>query len=204
MHLIQPKQFSFSFVIKYLLETEWWLFQSVEIYIFLEHIFVCFIFVDKYLNWSIHIILPQRMYSNIFARIIYGIKVYSTSIRNELQVKNQVLIISNSDKIYHLQPVIATYISQDWHKGSRKKRKFYGQGAGGGGSAPLALTISKCENVCPFLALKFDSLILKTHFISFWGVSKMQFHALCASELGILVIGWKSPFCCVKSVSRHI
>ena len=37
----------------------------------------------------------------------------------------------------------------------------------GGGSAPSALNVSKCEKVDPFWALKFDFLILKTHFISF-------------------------------------
>ena len=46
-------------------------------------------------------------------------------------------------------------------------------------SAPLALTESKRENVDPFLALKFYSLILKTHFFSLRGVSKMQFLCLC-------------------------
>ena len=35
-------------------------------------------------------------------------------------------------------------------------------------SAPSALTVSKCENS----SLKFDSLILITHFSSSWGVSK--------------------------------
>ena len=34
---------------------------------------------------------------------------------------------------------------------------------GGGEVSHLCLTVSKCD---PFLALKFDSLILKTHFIS--------------------------------------
>ena len=29
----------------------------------------------------------------------------------------------------------------------------------GGGSAPLALTVSKCEHVDPFLAMNFDSFI---------------------------------------------
>ena len=54
-------------------------------------------------------------------------------------------------------------------KGSRKKWIFYGQAdrkeAGAGGSAPSALTVRKCENVDPFIPLKFDSLVLKTHFI---------------------------------------
>ena len=36
----------------------------------------------------------------------------------------------------------------------------------GGGSAPSALTVTKWEYFDPFLALKFDSLILKTHLIS--------------------------------------
>ena len=49
--------------------------------------------------------------------------------------------------------------------GSRKKRPFYGQAdRKGGGAAPLALTLSWCENLDPLLALKVDSLILKTHF----------------------------------------
>ena len=48
--------------------------------------------------------------------------------------------------------------------------------SGGGGSGP---TVSKRENVDPFLALKFYSLILKTHFLSLRGVSKMQFSCLC-------------------------
>ena len=40
------------------------------------------------------------------------------------------------------------------------------------GKAPSALTVSKCENVGPILALKFDSLILKTHLI--WTKSKRR------------------------------
>ena len=63
-------------------------------------------------------------------------------------------------------------------KSSKKKRISYGQAdRKGWGSAPLTLTISKCENVDPFFPLKFDSLILNTQFISLWGVSIM--HCSC-------------------------
>ena len=41
------------------------------------------------------------------------------------------------------------------------------KGKGGGVSATLALTISKCENFDPFFSMEYDSMILKTHFISF-------------------------------------
>ena len=46
-----------------------------------------------------------------------------------------------------------------------KKRPSYGQADNrkrGHGSAPSALTVINCENFDPFLALKLDSLILKT------------------------------------------
>ena len=91
--------------------------------------------------------------------------------------------------------------------GSRIKRIFHDQadrkkGGGGGGSAPSVLTVSIFENFAPFLAFKFDSLILITHFISSWGVSKMHFsypQRLCSTAI--------HPFCdraCVKSVSEHL
>ena len=58
-----------------------------------------------------------------------------------------------------------------------KKRSFYSQAGGGGveGFDQSALKVNKCENFDMILAMKFDSLILKTHFISLWGVSKMHF-----------------------------
>ena len=50
----------------------------------------------------------------------------------------------------------------------KKKRSFYSQAGGGGveGFDQSALKVNKCENFDIFLAMKFDSLILKTHFIS--------------------------------------
>ena len=47
----------------------------------------------------------------------------------------------------------------------------------GGGAAPLALTVSKCEHFYPFFSMEYDSdsMILKTHFISLWRVSKMHY-----------------------------
>ena len=64
-----------------------------------------------------------------------------------------------------------------WTKSS-KKRSFHGQAdrKGRGGDQPLlVLAVSKCENFDPFFYLKFDSLILNTHFISSWRDSKMHF-----------------------------
>ena len=99
-----------------------------------------------------------------------------------------------------------------WGKSSKKNQIFYGQASvslflgcrhfqlddslvgqlttvrltvmGGVMSAPSALTISKCENFGPFFPLKFDSLILKTNFISLWRVFHL-FH-----------LSW--PFCGCK------
>ena len=48
----------------------------------------------------------------------------------------------------------------------------------GRGSDPSVLTVNKWENFDPFFPLKFDSLIFKTHFISFWRGSKMHFHVV--------------------------
>ena len=48
-------------------------------------------------------------------------------------------------------------------------------GGRGGGSATSALTVSKCENFEFSFSIKLDSLTLKTHFVSLWGVSKMHF-----------------------------
>ena len=51
----------------------------------------------------------------------------------------------------------------------QKKRVFYGQAdrkGGEGGSALSALTVSKCENFDTFFSMEYDSMILKTHFIS--------------------------------------
>ena len=48
----------------------------------------------------------------------------------------------------------------------------------GAGSAPSAsaLAVSKSENIDPFFSImEYDSMKLKTHFISLWGVSKMHF-----------------------------
>ena len=39
-------------------------------------------------------------------------------------------------------------------------------GGGEGRSVPLALTVSKCENFDPFFSTEYDSMTLKTHFIS--------------------------------------
>ena len=50
------------------------------------------------------------------------------------------------------------------------------------GSATSALTVSKCENFDIF-SLKFDSLTLKTHFISLRGVSKRHFSCPFASGI---------------------
>ena len=67
-----------------------------------------------------------------------------------------------------------------------KKRKFYGQAdCKGGGSAPLFLTVSKCENFDPFFALKFDSLILKTHFINCEEAPECIFHVLYSSTISL-------------------
>ena len=79
---------------------------------------------------------------------------------------------------------------------------------GEGDSAPSALTISKCENVDPFVSLKFDSLILKIQFIPLWRVYKWISHTLYVvandhlegpasckwlsrGELGNLVVWWR-------------
>ena len=63
-----------------------------------------------------------------------------------------------------------------------------------------ALTVSKYENFHPYLALKFDSLILITHFISFWGISKMHlimfFLRLCKTDI--------RPFCDKAAAVRRI
>ena len=60
-------------------------------------------------------------------------------------------------------------------KSSKKKRISYGQAdRKGWGSAPLTLTISKCENFDPFFSMEYDSMVLKAHFISLWWVSKMH------------------------------
>ena len=51
----------------------------------------------------------------------------------------------------------------------KKKRIFYGQAdrKGGGRSATLALTVSKCENFDHFFFLiEYDSMELKTHYTS--------------------------------------
>ena len=59
------------------------------------------------------------------------------------------------------------FFSRQINWGSRQtNRIFYGQAEGKGASAPSVLTVSKCDNFDPFFSLKFDSLILKTHFIS--------------------------------------
>ena len=53
----------------------------------------------------------------------------------------------------------------------------------GGGAAPLALTVSKCEHVDSFLALKFDSLIFNTNFILLSRGLKCIFHSLNTSAI---------------------
>ena len=95
-------------------------------------------------------------------------------------------------------------------EGSRKKRPFYGPDR------------KQMWKLVPIFSLTLDSLILKRHFISLWGASKMHFscpqhlrytviHGFCdratanrKEELGIIEVGWKWLFSCVKSVSEHI
>ena len=67
------------------------------------------------------------------------------------------------------------------------------------GQPPLALTVINCRKCWPILALKFGSLIIKTHFISLWGVSKIHFS--CPSHLCFTAI-W--PFCDRAALSLTI
>ena len=70
-----------------------------------------------------------------------------------------------------------------------KKRIFYSladrKGGGGVGhwAAPLAQTVSKCENFDPFFPLKCGSLILKTHLMFSEGSQECILRALYASTL---------------------
>ena len=98
-----------------------------------------------------------------------------------------------------------------------KKQLFSGQAERKGGNDR-----KQVWKFWSIFSLKFDSLIFKTYFISLRRVSKMSFHALLVvvkmragllqmiirrdhmMELGILIVGWKLPFSCVKSVSEHI
>ena len=71
------------------------------------------------------------------------------------------------------------------------------------GVSPLSLDRKLIWKIWPILALRFDSLILKTHSILLWGVSNMHFHLYhyptilwqsssnSKKELGILEVGWK-------------
>ena len=76
-----------------------------------------------------------------------------------------------------------------------------------------------CQNFDPFYSMEYDSMILKTHFISLWGVSKMHFltpllyrylivlgqgSSGSKEELGILVVGWKWLFWCQIHFRTHI
>ena len=46
----------------------------------------------------------------------------------------------------------------------KKKQIFYGQADRKGGKE--SATVSKCENFDPYFSMEYDSMILKTHFIS--------------------------------------
>ena len=58
-----------------------------------------------------------------------------------------------------------------------KKRIFYGQAEskGGGGFSPHGPDHKQMWNFWSTFSLKFESVILQTHFISCWGVSKINF-----------------------------
>ena len=64
-------------------------------------------------------------------------------------------------------PFQSIHFKQILREGVKKHRyltvRLTARGGRGAGLAPSALTVSKCENYDPFLALRFDSLIPKTH-----------------------------------------
>ena len=63
----------------------------------------------------------------------------------------------------------------------RKVQTFWASGEGG--VSPHSPDRKQMWNFWPNFSLKFDSLILITHFIALWWVSKMHFHVLNASAI---------------------
>ena len=78
-----------------------------------------------------------------------------------MSTSNRSADLVSLSKLQFLEPFSTSY--GEFFRGNQKegikRRTFYGQ-ADRGVSAPLALTISKCENFDPFFLLKFDSVIL--------------------------------------------
>ena len=127
--------------------------------------------LDRQALWVEFVIQP-RSTSSPFVTI----RVWPIIHSNSAQIASTIKGLFHQDS-EHCKNIARIANAVQVTKGSREKSWYFTVRLTikGGGSATLALTVSKCENFDPFFSMEYYSMVLKTHFISLWGVSKMHY-----------------------------